>query len=238
MQTLSYAFLGREIESSDWELQRQELMKVLGLNSKDGVVSLKQVHGTEIVELDPARPPSDLAFEADGLAFCALTKPAFEQAYIIKSADCVPLILQSGDFVCMIHAGWRGLASGIVQRGLERLKGYQLEHDPKSTAIEPREVCALIGPAADQCCYQVGSEVIEAIGDSARCSQSDDSKYMLSTGLTAEFQIREWCRSNGFESLIQRDPRCTICSPELHSYRRDGSSAGRNIAYVKLSAST
>jgi polyphenol oxidase len=73
----------------------------------------------------------------------------------IKTADCVPILLgdkQTGAFAA-VHAGWRGTSSSIVRNAINQLKN---EYE-----VEPGNLRAAIGPAANTCCYEVGSDVIE-----------------------------------------------------------------------------
>ena len=83
----------------------------------------------------------------------------------VKTADCVPILLgdsKSGAFAA-VHAGWRGTLASIVVRAVEHLQ--------REFGTQPQDVCAAIGPAANACCYEVGSEVIE--GFKERFPQSD-----------------------------------------------------------------
>jgi YfiH family protein len=74
----------------------------------------------------------------------------------VKTADCVPLLV--GDArtgaVAGIHAGWRGTVAGVVSQTLTRMK--------EEFGSRPEDLRVAIGPAASGCCYEVGSEVIEA----------------------------------------------------------------------------
>lgn len=73
----------------------------------------------------------------------------------VKTADCVPILIgdpSTGAFAA-VHAGWRGASSSIVNRAIK-----QLEQEYRA---RPEELRAAIGPAANACCYEVGSQVIE-----------------------------------------------------------------------------
>jgi YfiH family protein len=73
----------------------------------------------------------------------------------VKTADCVPVLIgdpKTGAFAA-VHAGWRGTSTSIVRRAVERLETeYGSRHE---------DLRAAIGPAANNCCYEVGSDVID-----------------------------------------------------------------------------
>ncbi len=70
---------------------------------------------------------------------------------LVQVADCLPVALAGERGVAMLHCGWRGLAAGIVERGVSEVEA----------------VAAAIGPGIGPCCYEVGDEVLAAFADSA-----------------------------------------------------------------------
>lgn len=138
----------------------------------------------------------------------------------IVTADCVPVLLTTGEAVAAVHAGWRGMAAGVLENTLE--------------ALGRPAVKAWIGPAIGGCCYEVSEDVVEAV---ARVPWVDDvvrrpagGKPYLDLRLAACHRLRE----RGVEEIETVGP-CTKCSSEpLHSYRRDGRAAGRNRAWIWL----
>ena len=73
----------------------------------------------------------------------------------IKTADCVPVLLgdaRTGAFAA-VHAGWRGTSESIVMKAIAQLQ--------KEYSTRPEDMRVSIGPAANTCCYEVGSEVID-----------------------------------------------------------------------------
>jgi hypothetical protein len=116
------------------------------------------------------------------------------------AADCLPIALvrRSGpSAVAVVHAGWRGLAEGVVQAGVDALGG---------------EVAAVVGPAIGQCCYEVGPEVSGLFDDDLT-----DSRHLDLRG-AAERALR-WA---GAVHVAHVD-LCTRCHPELFfSHRRSG----------------
>jgi len=170
------------------------------------IVSMEQVHGSAVVTvedpdtMDSPRPVCDALISTDS-----------SQALAGVTADCVPLILFC-DFGCaVIHAGWRGLAAGVIRSAVFELGLV--------TGLDASAMVAFVGPAAGACCYEVGDEVLQEIGKTAIHNGN-----LLSSGDTAIVQLRQL----GIENVQSVDV-CTICSDPslLNSYRRDGDKAGR-----------
>jgi YfiH family protein len=106
---------------------------------------LEQVHGRGVVEIraaEPGPPPrADAAIARERGAVA-----------VIQVADCLPVLLAAGDGSCIAaaHAGWRGLAAGVLEATVERL------------ATDPRGLIAWLGPAIGAQHFEVGAEVQEA----------------------------------------------------------------------------
>ncbi|GAB6066118.1 peptidoglycan editing factor PgeF [Aquifex pyrophilus] len=120
----------------------------------------------------------------------------------VKTADCVPIALVGEKWVGVIHAGWRGLHKGIIEKAVKLLK----EEGEK-------ELTAVVLPSAKSCCYEVGGE-FENYG--FKSLERREGKLYLDTQREAILRLKE----SGVSSLIVWE-KCTICSPELPSYRRD-----------------
>jgi hypothetical protein len=124
---------------------------------------------------------------------------------LAMSADCLPIAVVRTDgprALAVLHAGWRGLAEGVVAAGVS-----QLGEGPKA---------AVVGPAIGPCCYEVGPEVSELFDDDLTV----DGKLDLWTA--AERTLR----AAGVER-VERVDLCTRDNPELFfSHRRDGRARG------------
>lgn len=120
---------------------RNQLREVLDLPADPAW--LKQVHGTRVVTLptDEPSPEGDAAVCERPGSVCA-----------ILTADCLPVFLarRDGMAVGLAHAGWRGLAAGVIEATLDCLPG------------EPADMAAWLGPAIGATAFQVGDEVREA----------------------------------------------------------------------------
>jgi YfiH family protein len=176
------------------------------LAARTGVLAHgRQVHGTEVRRV-LAPPDADAAPEpADGQATAL---PGV--APLALTADCLPIALATTGAVAMVHAGWRGLAGGVIEEGMAALR----ELDPDGHAA------AAIGPGARSCCYEVGDEVREALGQD---------------GPTADLPgaARERLEAMGVTEVHDAG-LCAMCSdPGLFfSHRRDGGVTGRQAGVV------
>lgn len=165
----------------------------------DAVVQGRQVHGVR-VELRAAG--DDTLNEADGQA-----TRVEGLAALVLTADCLPIALIAPDAVAMVHAGWRGLADGVVEEGVRAVREL----------AGAGELRAAIGPGAGGCCYEVGPEVHEAFGRPAQRA-AIDLKAIARERLIAAGAAE-----------VHDVGLCTICSdPELFfSHRRDRGVTGR-----------
>jgi polyphenol oxidase len=157
-----------------------------------------QVHGTRVVAADPdaERPP-----DADGQV---TAEPGIAPAVLV--ADCLPVALVAPEGVGMLHAGWRGLAGGLIDEGVRALR-----------ALGATRVAAAIGPGAGPCCYEVGPEVHAAFGIADPPDRRIDLKAIA----------RERLAAAGVDE-VHDCGLCTMCEPErFFSHRRDGGVTGR-----------
>jgi copper oxidase (laccase) domain-containing protein len=136
--------------------------------------------------------------------------------YAIATADCVPVVLRGSSGWGLVHAGWRGLANGIIGKVAHGL----------GDVVE-----AAIFACAGGEVYEVGPEVIAAIGRTASYRAATSGKFLLDTAETAAAQIRSVGPSEG----IEKSGVCTIRDERFHSHRREGERAGRAITFVSPS---
>jgi YfiH family protein len=144
-------------------------------------------------------------------------------ALIVWTADCVPVLLTGDGVVAAVHAGWRGCAHDVVQATVTEME--------RVAGVVPEGLRAALGPAVCGSCYEVGPEVPEALGrfglDESRWIDRD--RVDLRGFLTARLE-HLGLRVGAIESV----GGCTVESPALASYRRDGHAAGRQWAMVAL----
>jgi YfiH family protein len=188
-------------EQSAVEENRLRLAAALGLAPEQVVFAL-QVHGTRLIE----HPTSEVRPEADGHI---VREPGL--APLVFVADCLPIALYGPGGLAMVHAGWRGLAGGIVTAAAE--------------AVEATS--AAIGPGIGPCCYEVGDEVMEAFAD---LGNGIAQGRMLDLPEVARRQLAR----AGVEE-VQSAGLCTSCEPELFfSHRRDHGRTGRQAGIAWL----
>jgi YfiH family protein len=142
----------------------------------------------------------------------------------IKTADCVPLLV--GDArtgaVAGIHAGWRGTVAGLVSQTLARMN--------QEFGSRPEDLHVAIGPAANGCCYEVGSEVIEAFLASFPALEHLVTPTREGHALIdLQLANRELLIANNVAPQnIHPAPVCTMCRTDLFfSYRREKILNGR-----------
>jgi YfiH family protein len=187
---------------------RERLREDLGLRR---LCAGRQVHGAVVSRLrdgDPDEGPGALV-EADGAA----TSVAGVGAMVLN-ADCLPVALGCDGAVAMLHAGWRGLAAGVLEEGVRALK---------ELAAGDR-IDAVIGPGAGVCCYEVGPEVHAALGEPGRERGPIDLRAIARARLLAA----------GVSEVLDL-PACTICDERYFSHRREGERAGRQAGVAWLS---
>jgi YfiH family protein len=143
----------------------------------------------------------------------------------IKVADCLPVTLidSSTSLIANIHSGWRGSAAGITEATIGRIAAR--------SEIDPSMTSAWLGPSIRVCCFEVGEEVARQFGESVSCI---DRSFGMKPHLDLPKLTREVLRKAGLrDSAIHDSELCTRCKGSLfHSFRRDGGSAGRNLALV------
>jgi YfiH family protein len=208
-----HGFLGRRESPTDrrWSAA----LAAMGIDAP--IVTPTQVHGTRVVPVSSPTSPG----EADGVVTTARSL-----ALGVVTADCTPVLLRvpGTTAVGAVHAGWRGAAAGILERGVDVLC------DVAGTV--PGAIEAAVGPAIGPCCYQVGREVREAfergsggVTDPAWTPDADRFRLDLRDA------VRCLLAATGVMHVTLVGP-CTSCSPDLHSHRRDGRAAGRQLSFI------
>lgn len=166
------------------------LTDALGI-AEERIVSGRQAHGAELAFHDA---PTMETPTVDGHV---MRQPG--PVGLVYTADCLPVAVAGPDGVAMLHCGWRGLAAGIISRGVEAVGATH----------------AAVGPGIGLCCYEVGDEVLAAF---AELGDGISDGNMLDLPEIA----RRLLRRAGVERIESEDI-CTRCETELFfSHRRDG----------------
>jgi YfiH family protein len=206
---------------SDW-LQHRWLDHGFGTRHSDGWVdapsaTLKQIHSDTVVRVDDER---GCLGQGDALI---TNRPGVHLT--IRTADCMPVLIIDPVRVAVaaVHAGWRGTASAIAVKAVERM---QAEFGSAPEALE-----AAIGPGIGACCYEVGSDV--AAQFVPWCPELD--------GLTSPARVdllavnRAQLAAAGVRKILGAS-RCTRCdADEFHSFRRDRDLSGRMVSAIAIS---
>jgi YfiH family protein len=178
---------------------------------------LSQVHGTEVVNLDAPLPADPRGRDA------ALTRQRGRICAIL-TADCVPVLFAAtnGGAVAAAHAGWRGLAAGV------------LAATAAAIAIDPAALVAWIGPCIGRDAYEVGPDVRDAMqgacpSTAAAFRPNGRGKFLADLALIAHLQLQ----SLGISS-IHGGTACTYTDANRYfSHRRDGQT-GRQATLIWL----
>ncbi|MCK1783587.1 peptidoglycan editing factor PgeF [Pseudomonas sp. TNT11] len=162
---------------------------------------LRQVHGVSVVEADPER-----IAEADG---SWTSTPGI--ACTSMTADCLPALFcnRAGTRVAAAHAGWRGLAAGVLEAAVESLE------------TEPADILVWLGPAIGPQAFEVGPEVREAFVQQlpstaqAFVPSRNPGKFMADIYQLARLRLA----ARGI-TAVYGGGFCTVSDPRFFSYRR------------------
>lgn len=162
---------------------------------------LRQVHGSDAVEagVEP-EPAADASYTRGVGVVCA-----------VMTADCLPVLLctRDGEGVAAVHAGWRGLAGGVIERAVD--------------ALGPGELLAWLGPAIGPAAFEVGEEVRAAFlaqdaESDAAFRGRDNGRWLADIYLLARLRLRRLGIGD-----VYGGHWCTYSDESrFFSYRRDG----------------
>jgi polyphenol oxidase len=181
---------------------RRRLRAAAGLPSEPAW--LNQVHGTNVADLDASDPQAaaDAAIARRSGRVCA-----------ILTADCLPIAFStdSGDLIAAAHAGWRGLAAGVIPSTV------------RSMGVAPERLLVWLGPAISAKHFEVGAEVREAFikrqplaGEAFQANAR--GRFMADLTMLARLELK----ALGVER-VYGGGECTYARADRYfSYRRDG----------------
>lgn len=172
---------------------------------------LKQVHGTVVAEADPTQ-----VVEADA---SWTATPAI--ACTIMTADCLPALFcdRAGNRVAAAHAGWRGLAAGVLEAAADSLE------------VAPDQILVWLGPAIGQASFEVGGEVREAFisthpqTDAAFIPSKNPGRFMADIYALARLRLA----AHGI-TAVYGGGFDTVTDPRFYSYRQ----SARNGRFASL----
>ena len=174
----------------------EEILESVGFQNQ--VATMDQTHSSEIEFAD-----SCISYKCDGIYTDKIKLPL-----VVKTADCIPILMESIKGVSATHAGWRGLERSIFEKSIAI-------HDIPSLKIS-------IGPHARKCCYEVGVEFLEKFNKSI--NKVEDKYYLDLTK-----NIKQFALENNIN--LEDTGICTICNKEYFSYRKNKTSK-RQFSFI------
>lgn len=188
-----------------------------GLSLPEEPTLLEQVHGIEVADLDTiavGRPRADASVTSTPERVC-----------VVRVADCMPVLFaeRSGKAVGAAHAGWRGMATGVLESTVAALR------------VDPAQLFAWMGPAIGVKHFEVGDEVREAFTSAhpdaeAGFTRNERGRWQCDLALLA----RQRLQAMGIRD-IAGGGWCTYADPRFYSFRREGRT-GRMAALVWLTS--
>lgn len=198
---------------------RRRLATAAGFDGGALVVG-RQVHGTRIAAITArdrgrgAAGQPDAIADVDGLLTGEPGLPL-----MVTVADCVPVVVVAAGRdgalqVAALHAGWRALLTGILERGVERLRSHG------------SIVAAVVGPSIGPCCFTVGEEVGRAYQQRYPGTWRDDRVDLWTAA------ARQLAGAGVAASRLSVAHVCTSCDRRFFSHRRDAGRSGRQAGIV------
>jgi len=184
----------------------------------------EQIHGRLVASI--ACEPGSRLEQAVCVGHCdALITAEVGVALAVWTADCVPLLMAGGGVVAAVHSGWRGAADDVAGATVHR---FEIEY-----GVSPDRIQATLGPAISGPRYPVGNEVIDAL----KTLGIDEASWRTGEYVDLRGFLRSRLEGLGLHpSAVSEIDLCTASSPDLASYRRDGSSAGRQFSLIYRTA--
>ena len=200
--------LGLHVEDNPAVVVKNRHLLSEALSLPASLCWLKQTHSTTLLKLE-----SDTA---DGLAADASWTVLKKQPCIVMTADCLPVLVtdKQGSFVCAIHAGWRGLCDGIIEKSL-----YSICAQLKTV---PQQLLVWLGPCIGKNAFAVGGEVrAQFIAQNPQATEAFtvyQDRYLADLHKLARLRLAPL---NVAE--ISASEHCTFTEADrFYSYRRDG----------------
>ena len=205
--------------------------EAVGFDPHD-VISLPQIH-SDIVITATLSMRGEGYFKAPHMSCDGYITEEKGVVLGVKSADCVPIIMEAEDknghvaAVSAIHAGWRGTVSGIAGRAVERFvkQGFSAE-----------SIRVAIGPSIGACCFEVGDDFLEIL--KSACGEDFANRFTFKKGQKSYADIRhmnlEILKKSGIsEHNVDISNECTFCSCEkYYSHRRSSGQRGTMLSVV------
>ncbi|MBT3591019.1 MAG: peptidoglycan editing factor PgeF [Candidatus Marinimicrobia bacterium] len=211
---LKAVFSNRNTLSNEGVHDRIVFSELIGLNPKNLVIP-KQTHSSNyfVCESPGNYPDTDAVISINKHVVLSM-----------QVADCIPIFIVDIEkkYTALIHAGWRGLVTNIIQKTIKQM----FQH-----GCETKNIKIVLGPSIKSCCFEVSDDVIHQFSQSIITrNRNKKGKYWVDLLALAKKQLSELSIN---DANIYVDQNCTSCEIDhFHSYRRDGMKAGRMLALI------
>jgi YfiH family protein len=194
------------ILKKDYINNRRKYFQKIGINYEN-VISAQLVNGIEVAVIKKNK--KKIIPQAD-----ALIAREKEIYLSITVADCLPIFFYDfqAKIIGLAHAGWRGIAGGIIQKTIKKMV---------SLGGNPQNMVVAVGPGINRCHFEIKKDVLKKFKQYNKFVEKRNNKYWLDLRGIVQKQLR----ANGIrEKNIENKNECTFCQKEKYfSYRRDGS---------------
>lgn len=177
---------------------------------------LEQTHSTQVLSHFAPGAQADAAIARSG-----------DYACVVLTADCLPVFFcdRRATVVGVAHAGWRGLAAGV------------LENTVAEMAVPPEELLVWLGPAIGARVFEVGAEVRQAFvdGHPEAAAAFVPSPYRLKHYMADLYRLaRQRLQAVGVTQIFGGNLCSFVDAERFYSYRRDGQATGRMASVIWL----
>jgi len=214
----------KDVKESRYSMSLQNIVQDHGLEQ---LVVLNQIHSSIGLCVDEiSRQQRSSWFEASGDFLVTNQKNI---ALLVLTGDCIPLTLYDPvqHAVALVHAGWKGAYSGVVQQALQMLQ--------QKYGTQPQDVIGTFGPSARSCCYEVSLQFMNDFNvkypDIAMFVQRG-SRWYFDNSLFLQQILKKFGIMT--HNIQVSSALCSICNVQFCSFRREKESAGRQVTMVAL----
>ncbi|WP_249978452.1 peptidoglycan editing factor PgeF [Vreelandella olivaria] len=175
---------------------------------------LNQTHGARVQQ----------GYQGDSPEADAAVATNNEYACVVLTADCLPVLFcnRQGTHVAVAHAGWRGLAGGVLEATVAAMNS------------DPNDILVWLGPAISNAQFEVGPEVYGAFTavHPETAEAFDHSPYRLGHYMADLYRLARFRLEALGIHHISGGHFCTACESRFYSYRRDNGNTGRMASVI------
>ena len=211
--------LGTHVNDDPQHVFQNRLLLSNKFNNAPDFCWLTQTHSHELIKLSVSTS-QNLNADASWI-------DSNQRTCVVMTADCLPVLItdKQGSFVAAIHAGWRGLCDGIIEKSIQKICD--------ELTVKNDQLLVWLGPCIGPTAFEVGDEVrAEFVAHNMSASDAfvaANGKWLANLHLLAKLRLAD------FKGVtITEDESCTFNDSELfYSYRRDGQT-GRLATFIWL----